>query len=208
VQVTRHTQLYRSSKLTGYGTQKSVSYEVQPTSEQERAKRIREVRKCQKATGYMITLGRSFCWMVCCHVSETLPRISHMVLSLITWDSQKNWMFWFELDETGSCLLPQHWFSACSEKRKEFWGCCWLSPCRSSKLIITPPPALQLHSWVMTVFWCSCWWKLLLAVIFLWQNFARFWPQKFKRVCSVSNSLCFKKKIHQNFEKNLFIEKV
>jgi hypothetical protein len=39
------------------------------------------------------------------------------------------------------------------------------------------------------------------------QNFARFWPQKFKRVYSVSNPLCFKKKIDQNFEENLFIEK-
>jgi hypothetical protein len=123
-----------------------------------------------------------------CHWShETVKRIGLL-----------NWMFWFELDETGSCLLPQHWFSACSEKTEEFWGCCWLSPCEfccsSSKIIITQPPALQLHSWVMTVFWCCCWWKLLLAVIFLRQNFARFWPQKFKRVSILSQIPCVSRK--------------
>lgn len=34
--VARHNQLDRSTELTGSGTKKSISYEVQPTSHQER----------------------------------------------------------------------------------------------------------------------------------------------------------------------------
>jgi hypothetical protein len=46
--VTGHNQLSQSTKLAGYGTRKSVSYEAQPTSDQESAKGIREVQRCQK----------------------------------------------------------------------------------------------------------------------------------------------------------------
>jgi hypothetical protein len=38
----------------GYGTQKSMSYEIRTPNNKERAKSIREVQKCQKAAGYMI----------------------------------------------------------------------------------------------------------------------------------------------------------
>jgi hypothetical protein len=43
-----------NAKLTGYGTEKRVRYEVEPTSNQECSKNIREVHNCQKVSGYMI----------------------------------------------------------------------------------------------------------------------------------------------------------
>ncbi len=41
--VARHNQLDRSTELTGYGTKKIISYEVQPTSHQEREEGIRDL---------------------------------------------------------------------------------------------------------------------------------------------------------------------
>jgi hypothetical protein len=47
-------QIGNQEHAKGYGTHKKVSYEVQPISVQECAKRIREVRKCEKAAKYVI----------------------------------------------------------------------------------------------------------------------------------------------------------
>jgi hypothetical protein len=49
-----HNSLDGSIELMGYGTQKSMSYEIRTPNNKERAKSIREVQKCQKAAGYMI----------------------------------------------------------------------------------------------------------------------------------------------------------
>jgi hypothetical protein len=50
--VTGHNQLLRAIKLTGSGTEKWMSYEVQPTKNLEN--RIGEIQKRQKAAKYVI----------------------------------------------------------------------------------------------------------------------------------------------------------
>lgn len=76
--VTKHSPLYGSVKHTWYGMQQRVSYEVQPTNNQDHVNRCQEGTKILESNKICNkTRELQSCPLVCYHIVETFPTINY-----------------------------------------------------------------------------------------------------------------------------------